>query len=780
VKRALAVCLLLAGLVAGAGAQATGPVAPAVTEPSFDGQVISPYDVHMVAGPFVGPPGAVHICSDWEIQTASTSTAVWTASCVTGALAVHIHLGDGTFAGALAGHHQLDADTPYNLRVRFKDGALAPADPWSPWSTRAFLTGSASVVEPLVLSDVSRVPDPRWQDAANKDLALPEGITLRLELPGAGPLLEFHGPGSADEPVVNPPALDAHGTVRVVCEAGPAPVDLPASRVTFTDGSGTDRQIYLPAIALASGSSVAFWISEAGEAFPADAANAAETAPATFPADALTASPIPWAVKQPGFVIEPVATGFQLPVNVAFLPNPGAGPDDPFFYVTELYGKVRLVTRSGAVSDYATGLLNFDPVGSFPGSGEKGLTGIAVEPVTGDVFVGAVEAVDGVTDSHFPRVIRLHSTDGGRTSSSRTTVLDFPAEPLGASHQISNVSIGPDGKLYVHIGDGLFTTPALDMNSVRGKILRSNLDGSAPTDNPFYDAADGMTATDLIFALGLRNPFGGAWRAADGAQWEVENGPSIDRLAKLVAGRNYLWDGTDASMKNFAAYNWPISMAPVNIAFVQPTTFSGSEFPADRQDHAYVTESGPTYAPGPQGLGKRVSEFVLDAQGALVSGPVPLIEYVGAGRGTASALAAGPDGLYFSDLYKDFGAVTPIDAGASVFRIRYVGIADFSANVASGMEPLTVQFQDASDVPGASAWHWEFGDGATSDEHNPSHQYVGSGSFDVRLTVTGRAGAVARQKAAMVAVESPARQASPCCRPLRPIPRAVPPRGVRP
>ena len=776
-KRAPGVLPLLFLVAAIAGAQ-DGPAAPAVTEPSFDGQVISPYDVHMVAGPFVGPPGAVHVCSDWEID-APAGAAVWSASCVTGSLAVHIHLGDGTFVGALAGHHQLDPDTSYTLRVRFEDGALPPANPWSPWSTRAFRTGSASVVEPLVLSDVSRVPDPRWQDAANHDLTLAAGVALRLELPGTGSLLEFHGPGGPDEPVVNPPAFSAHGTVRVVCEAGLAPLDLPATRITFTDGSGTDRRIYLPPIALASGQGVAFWISEAGEAFSADVTNAAEPAPSTL-GNALSASPIPWAVKQPGFAIEPVATGFQLPVNIAFLTNPGPGPDDPYFYVTELYGTVRMVTRSGAVSAYATGLLNFDPVGSFPGSGEKGLTGIAVEPVSGDVFVGAVEAVAGVTDSHFPRVIRLHSTDGGRTASSQTTVLDFPTEPLGASHQVSNVSIGPDGKLYVHIGDGLFTTPALDMNSVRGKILRTNLDGSAPTDNPFYDAADGTTATDLIFALGLRNPFGGAWRAADGAQWEVENGPSVDRMARVVGGRNYLWDGTDASMKNFAAYNWPISVAPVNIAFVQPTTFGGSEFPADRQDHAYVTESGPTYAPGPQGLGKRVSEFVLDAQGALVSGPIPLIEYVGAGRATASALAAGPDGLYFADLYKDFGAATPIDAGANVFRIRYVGIVDFSASVASGKEPLAVEFQDASDVPGAAAWHWEFGDGAVSDERNPSHAYTVAGSFDVRLTVTGPAGAVARQKAAAVVVAAPARVASPCCHPLRPIPRAVPPRGVRP
>ena len=771
-KRSLAVLLVLAASVRSVRAQGPAPAAPAVTEPSFDGQVISPYDVHMVAGPFAGAAGQSHLCSDWEIQAVATGAAVWTASCVTGALAVHIHLGDGAFVGTLAQQHQLDAGTSYTLRVRFRgDGA---GTPWGEWAVRSFQTASAMAIEPLVLSDVSPIPSPRWQDGTGQDLVLPAGAALRLELPATGTLLAFNGPGGVDAPVSNPPPLSAHGGARVVCEAGWAAVALPASRISFTDGSGTDRQIFLPAIALSNGQSAAFWISAAGEAFPGDAASAAEVAPGSWGA-AVSASPVPWSVKQPGFVVERVATGFQLPVNIAMLPSPGSGADDPFFYVTELYGTIKAVTRGGAVSDYATGLLNFDPTGGFPGSGEKGLTGIAVDPVSGDVFVGAVEAIAGVTDAHFPRVIRLHSTDGGRTASGRATVLDFPTEPLGASHQVSNVSIGPDGKLYVHIGDGLLTTPALDMTSVRGKILRTNLDGSAPTDNPFYDAADGISATDLIFVLGLRNPFGGAWRAADGALWEVENGPGVDRLAKIVAGRNYLWDGTNASMTNFAAYLWPISTAPVNIAFVQATTFTGSGFPAQRQDHAYVTESGPTYAPGPQAFGKRVSEFVFDAQGALVSGPVPLIEYVGAGRATATALAAGPDGLYFADLYKDFGAVTPIDAGASVFRIRFVGIADFSASVASGLPPLEVQFQDASDVPGATAWHWEFGDGSVSDERNPGHEYPWAGRFDVRLTVSGPSGAVARQKAAAVVVLPPARQAA-CCRPLRPIPRV----GVRP
>jgi hypothetical protein len=64
-------------------------------------------------------------------------------------------------------------------------------------------------------------------------------------------------------------------------------------------------------------------------------------------------------------------------------------------------------------------------------------------------------------------------------------------------------------------------------------------------------------------------------------------------------------------------------------------------------------------------------EFELDAEGKLVSGPTTLVEYVGTGRATVVGLAAGPDGLYFTDLYKDIDAATPIDPGARVYRVRY-------------------------------------------------------------------------------------------------------------
>ena len=252
--------------------------------------------------------------------------------------------------------------------------------------------------------------------------------------------------------------------------------------------------------------------------------------------DPLTEPAVPWAVRQPGFRIERFATGLSFPsTSPSFRPR-GRTPDAPFLYVAELYGAIKVVTRSGEVSRLRDEPPQLRPARDCSRApARKASPGSSSSPVSGDVFVelrvrrGAARPTSTSRKSR-----RLHSADGGRTAATQTPILQFPDEPLGASHQISNLSIGPDGKLYVHIGDGLLTSPAQDLDSVRGKILRVDLDGAPPADNPFYDGADGLTAADLVFACGLRNPFGGAWREADGALWEVENGPGMDRLAKIV------------------------------------------------------------------------------------------------------------------------------------------------------------------------------------------------------------------------------------------------------
>lgn len=379
-------------------------------------------------------------------------------------------------------------------------------------------------------------------------------------------------------------------------------------------------------------------------------------------------SPLPnasqWRVAQSGYVVEEVASGFQLPVNIAMTPSHG-DPSKPMAYVTELYGKIKVIKGDFTVGTYASKLLDFDPSGQFPGTGEMGLTGITVDPATGDVFAAMLYKTG---DRHYPKISRFHSTDGGLTAKTETTILRMDGAPQEASHQISNLSIGPDGKLYVHMGDGFTPSTAQNLDSFRGKILRLNLDGSAPSDNPFYKESDGISARDYVFASGFRNPFGGGWRLTDGHHYEVENGPSIDRLARVTRGTDYGWDGSNDSIRKRALHVWDPAHAPVNIAFTEPEVHHAAGFPSEKYGHGFVSESGPTFASGPQSHGKRIVEFSFGANGS-ASDPKTLVEYNGSGKTSVAGLAAGPDGLYFTGLYSENGG--PTSSNAKIYRVRY-------------------------------------------------------------------------------------------------------------
>lgn len=725
----------------------TPPNTPGITEPHFNGQIVNPADVHMETFPMSDPdPGDTHFCTDWEIWAVSPSERVWITACIQGVERIHTHLGDGVFEGSHAGRSELYYDTDYELHVRHRDNTGL----WSAYAVRTFHTGSQTQTYPLEMDDVSSTPTPQFLDESDATIILPGGVTppsIRLESGASELLLKVSGFNSVTNAITNPGAISEHTPIRAVISGGSIGVTLPQSQLLFTDDGGADRIIYLPPVNLAASQEAYYWISLNGSSY---VGNSSQTTP-DFSTLAQGA-PVPWAVLQSGYKVEVVATGFQLPVNIAFVPNPGNNPGDPAFYVSELYGSIKVVTKNGDVSTYSDSLLNFDPGGSFPGSGEQGLSGIAVDSATGDLFVAMLYDAAPPSGPHYPKVVRLHSTDGGLTAATQTTILDMVGESQGQSHFISNVTIGPDGKLYVHMGDGFDASAALNLNSFRGKILRLNFNGTAPADNPFYNSGNGITATDYIHAYGFRNPFGGTWRAADGKHYEVENGPTVDRFARVTAGTSYGWDGGDPSMYTNAIYNWDPATAPVNIAFIQSQTFGGSGFPAAKMDHAFVTESGPTWASGPQSLGKRISEFVVGPTGTLISGPTPLIEYNGSGKATASGIAAGPDGLYFTDLYNDINFTTPIDAGANVLRIKLVGSADFEADVTSGLSPLTVNFTDLSTVPSPSAWAWDFGDTTTSNAPNPSHTYTQEGVYTVRLAVTGANGNAVKQKNAYIVV----------------------------
>jgi PKD repeat protein len=100
------------------------------------------------------------------------------------------------------------------------------------------------------------------------------------------------------------------------------------------------------------------------------------------------------------------------------------------------------------------------------------------------------------------------------------------------------------------------------------------------------------------------------------------------------------------------------------------------------------------------------------------------------------------------------GACSSLGTFALAMASAAAPVAAFTAAPASGQVPLTVYFSDSSSG-NPSSWSWDFGDGATSDEQNPSHTYTAAGSYDVTLTVANGAGADSLTKAACITALTP-------------------------
>lgn len=350
----------------------------------------------------------------------------------------------------------------------------------------------------------------------------------------------------------------------------------------------------------------------------------------------------------PGFRLELVATGLHKPTNIAPVRNPGRNDDDPILYVGLLYGEIKVITRDCRVRTYADGLLNYEPDYVLPGSGESGVTGIQVEPSSGDVFASMIYQDGGAFKG---KVVRMKGRL--RAESSETVVEDLPS--VRAAHQVQAITFGYDGKMYLNTGDGL-TTPetAQDDKDPRGKVLRLNLDGSIPSDNP----VDGSP----VYAKGFRNPFGAAWRKSDRSLYISDNGPRTDdRIARVVPGGNYGWS---PDMRRNSLFWWHFTQAPAALDFMQD-----GQFPDEFSDELFVAMAGPARYRSPAMKGKSVVKMHLNEEGNGITSYDDFLVYIGRGLGMPVGLAFGPDGLYFTDLHGE-GDVYGQRPGGSVFRVE--------------------------------------------------------------------------------------------------------------
>jgi PQQ-dependent dehydrogenase (s-GDH family) len=247
------------------------------------------------------------------------------------------------------------------------------------------------------------------------------------------------------------------------------------------------------------------------------------------------------------FTSRVVATGFEDPWEVAF------GPDD-FLWLTERVGKrvVRVDPKNGRRKVAVT----IDEV--HQALAQDGLLGLALHPqlLRGSNFVYVMYTYDadaGPAEERRAKIRRYTYDPESEQLGSPVDVLT--GMPHGPDHGASRIVFGPDGKLYASRGDhgsnflAYYCEPiraqelptaadvqARNWRGYEGKILRINLDGSIPDDNPVLNGV-----RSHVYSYGHRNPQGLAF-GPDGRLYESEHGQDTDdEVNRIDAGRNYGW-----------------------------------------------------------------------------------------------------------------------------------------------------------------------------------------------------------------------------------------------
>jgi glucose/arabinose dehydrogenase len=271
-----------------------------------------------------------------------------------------------------------------------------------------------------------------------------------------------------------------------------------------------------------------------------------------------------------GFAAEVLHGGLSSPVKMAL------APDGRLFFNELQTGNVRVVDAAGTLLP--------TPFATVPvlTNGEQGLLGLALAPdfaSSGTVVAYASTPAGG---GHADRNRVVQWTDSGNVGTAFTVLVDDL--PIGTVHDAGDVKFGPDGNLYVSLGDTANADLAQADGSPAGRILRYTPTGGIPADNP--------VPGDPEWARGLRNSFDMAFHPTTDGLFASENGPtSNDELNFVQGGKNYGWPslppGFPGSGVGFRVRVWNPVIAPTGIEWHDGTGF-GPEYADDLFLGSYV------------------------------------------------------------------------------------------------------------------------------------------------------------------------------------------------
>ncbi len=243
----------------------------------------------------------------------------------------------------------------------------------------------------------------------------------------------------------------------------------------------------------------------------------------------------PWASSRVTFLGSALPSGFS---RTAYITGITSGRATTMAFAPD--GRLFIAEQDGALRVVKNGTLLATPFVTVAttANGERGLLGVAFHPqfaTNGYVYLYYTSSSGGAHN----RIVR-YTASGDVAAGGETVLVDLPGLTSATNHNGGALHFGPDGKLYVAVGDNATGSNSQSMSTPFGKMLRFNDDGTIPTDNPFYGSTTGLNRA--IWALGLRNPFTFGFQPGSGRMFINDVGQNTwEEINDGVAGANYGW-----------------------------------------------------------------------------------------------------------------------------------------------------------------------------------------------------------------------------------------------